>query len=63
MISIDYPFAASGDNTISTYIHNNSNIDCLQIELNSVLFQSSELYNKVLDFFDQIINNIIALRI
>lgn len=57
-ISIDSPFAASGDNTISTYIHNNNNIDCLQIELNSKLFQSNELYNKVLDCFYQIINNI-----
>lgn len=47
-ISIDVPFAASGENIISSYIHRNANIDCIQLEFNTKLFHSDILYNKTM---------------
>ena len=47
-ISIDVPFAASGENIISSYIHRNTNIDCIQLELNTKLFHSDVLYSKTI---------------
>lgn len=58
LISIDVPFAASGENIISSFIHNNTNIDCIQLELNTKLFHSDILYNKTIKCFRESIINI-----
>lgn len=55
LVSIDEPFAASGAMTISNYVHNKTDIDCLQIELNCKLFKTSDKYKLVLKCFREAI--------
>lgn len=57
-ISIDSPFAASGENIVSSFIHKNTNIDCVQLELNTKLFHSDVLYNKTIKCFRESIISI-----
>lgn len=49
-VTIDMPFSASGENVLSTYVHNNTNIDTIQIEINSSLvYDNVDGFNNTLD--------------
>ena len=61
LISIDEPFAASGNYRVSTYIHKKTKINCLQIELNSSMFLSDVNYNSILKAFKMVIKNILLI--
>lgn len=63
LISIDKPFSASSTKTISNYVHSTTGIDCIQIELNTKLFKTSEKYKIVLKSFREAINSINSLEV
>ena len=54
LISIDEPFSASGKERVTTHVHRITNINCLQIELNSKLFKDDNNYTNVLKSFKEI---------
>ncbi len=49
-VFIDEPFSASGENVMASYVHNNCDIDAIQIEINSsLLYNNVDSYNNVLN--------------
>ncbi len=61
-VSVNNPFAAKGDGTISRYISNKCHVPCVQVEINSKLFLennvSIEEIVKILDKSTYILENI-----
>lgn len=59
LISIDEPFAASGEKTISNYVNKNTGIDALQIEMNTKIFHSENLYKNIVKSYRNIIEELL----
>lgn len=45
LIQIDKPFAAAGPTTVSSYIARTCGISCLQLEINTAIVESAEVYD------------------
>ena len=58
MVSIDKPFAARGERTISSYIHKKNKINTIQIEFNSKIFRDNDSFDKVYKTMKKSINEL-----
>ncbi len=56
-VTVNVPFMASGDGTISCYISKRQNIPCLQIEMNSKIFmQNLKTVDEMVGLLDKVAN-------
>lgn len=56
-VSVNIPFAAKGDGTISCYISNKCNLPCVQIEMNSSIFMKNKIdIKQMANLLDKVAN-------